>query len=241
MKIIVGLGNPGKQYNQTRHNVGFDVLTCIAQRYAVGRPKAKFNAEVAETRIKNEKAVLISPLTFMNLSGQSVRAAVDFYKIELSDLLVVCDDINLEVGRIRFRPSGSAGGQNGLKDIINRLGSDQFSRLRVGVGRVPPQWDTSNFVLGKFDDQDRPTVDKSIIRCADAVDVWVESGVQTAMNRFNADPNKKPKSKTPRAARNSPDSREKAASSGDSGSEKINLDGVRKNDIEIDIDKNKTN
>ena len=241
MKIIVGLGNPGKQYNQTRHNVGFDVLTCIAQRYAVGRPKAKFNAEVAETRIKNEKAVLISPLTFMNLSGQSVRAAIDFYKIELSDLLIVCDDINLDVGRIRFRPSGSAGGQNGLKDIINRLGSDQFSRLRVGVGRVLPQWDTSNFVLGKFDDQDRPTIDKTIIQCADAVDVWVESGVQTAMNRFNADPSKKPKPKSPRPARQQPSNRENGESSGDSGSKEINSEAVQKNVDEIDLDKNNTN
>lgn len=195
MKVVVGLGNPGSKYKNTRHNVGFDVLTCIAQRYAVGRPKAKFNAEVAETIIKNEKTILISPLTFMNLSGQSVRAAVDFYKLDLHDVLVICDDINLDVGRLRIRKSGSAGGQNGLKDIINRLGSDQFPRLRVGVGRVPPQWDTSDYVLGKFGEQDQANIEAAVQRASDAVEVWIESGPQTAMNRYNADPNKKTKTK----------------------------------------------
>ena len=195
MKIVVGLGNPGSKYQQTRHNVGFDVLSCIAQRYDIGRPKAKFNAEVAEITIKNEKTVLVSPLTFMNLSGQSVKAAIDFYKVELSDLLIICDDINLDVGRLRFKPSGSAGGQNGLKDIINRLATNQFSRLRIGVGRVPPRWDASDFVLGKFAPQDRELVDKAIRRSADAVEVWVALGVQTAMNQYNADPNKPPKPK----------------------------------------------
>lgn len=193
MKIVVGLGNPGSKYKNTRHNVGFDVLACIAQRYAVGRPKAKFNAEVAETIIKNEKTILISPLTFMNLSGQSVRAAIDFFKIDLHDVLVICDDINLDVGRLRIRKSGSAGGQNGLKDIINRLGSDQFPRLRVGVGRVPAQWDTSDFVLGKFGEEDQASIETAVQRAADAVEVWIDEGPQTAMNRFNADPNKKKK------------------------------------------------
>ena len=193
MKIVVGLGNPGNKYKQTRHNVGFDVLHCIGQRYAIGRPKAKFDAEVAETNIKNEKIVLLSPLTYMNLSGQSVRAAVDFYKIDLADLLIVCDDINLDVGRIRLRPSGSAGGQNGLKDVIQRLGTDQIPRLRIGVGRVPPRWDAADFVLGKFSSDDRAMIDRSIQRASDAVEEWIESGIQSAMNRFNADPNQKKK------------------------------------------------
>ena len=135
MKLIVGLGNPGAKYRGTRHNVGFDVLSVLARRYDVGRPKGKFNAEVAETRIGNEKAVLVSPLTFMNLSGQSVRAAIDFYKCDAGDLLVICDDLNLELARLRIRKNGSAGGQNGLKDIINRLGHQDFCRLRIGIGR----------------------------------------------------------------------------------------------------------
>ncbi|MEL7500356.1 MAG: aminoacyl-tRNA hydrolase [Planctomycetota bacterium] len=197
MKIVVGLGNPGRKYQQTRHNVGFDVLSCIARRYDVGPPKARFKAEVAETIINNEKTVLVSPLTFMNLSGQSVRAAVEFYKIDLAQLLIICDDINLDVGRLRLRASGSAGGQNGLKDIIQRLNTDHFARLRIGVGRVPPKWDTSNFVLGKFDSNDRSTIDKAIERAADAVEVWIDSGIQPAMNQFNANPNKKPKPKNP--------------------------------------------
>ncbi|MCL4127733.1 UNVERIFIED_CONTAM: hypothetical protein GTU68_015088, partial [Idotea baltica] len=194
MKIVVGLGNPGQKYRQTRHNVGFDVLANIAQRYAIGRPKAKFNAEVAETIIKNEKTVLISPLTFMNLSGQSVRAAFDFFKTPLTDLLIVCDDINLDVGRLRMKPSGSAGGQNGLKDIINRLGSDQFARLRIGVGKVPPNWDTANYVLGKFGPDDQATIDAAINNASDAVETWIQAGVQAAMNQFNADPTKQNKS-----------------------------------------------
>ena len=177
MKLIVGLGNPGKKYQSTRHNVGFDVLACLAKRYDVGRPKAKFNAEVAETIIKNEKTILLSPLTYMNLSGQSVRAAVDFYKLPLTELLVICDDINLDLARLRFKPSGSAGGQNGLKDIINRLGTQTFDRLRVGVGRVPPEWDTADFVLGKFLKEDQPDMDAGISRAANAVEVWVEQGL----------------------------------------------------------------
>ena len=195
MKIVVGLGNPGQKYKHTRHNVGFDVLANVAQRYLVGLPKAKFNAEVAEAVIKNEKTILISPLTYMNLSGQSVRAAVDFFKVPLEDILIVCDDINLDIGRLRLKPGGSAGGQNGLKDIIQRLGTDRFPRLRLGVGKVPPRWDTADYVLGKFDSDDRPLVDVGVKLAADAIEVWIESGLQTAMNRFNADPNKKPKQK----------------------------------------------
>ena len=131
----------------------------------------------------------------MNLSGQSVRAAVDFYKLPLTDLLVICDDLNLDVARLRIKPGGSAGGQNGLKDIIQRLGTQDFSRLRVGVGRPPPGWDTANFVLGKFSDEDQPTIEKGIQRAADAVEVWVKQGTQHAMNQFNADPEKKTKNK----------------------------------------------
>ena len=195
MKIVVGLGNPGQKYKLTRHNVGFDVLTSVAQRYLVGAPKTKFNAEVCEALIKNEKTILISPLTFMNLSGRSVQAAVDFFKVPLEDVLIVCDDINLDVGRLRLKPGGSAGGQNGLKDIIQRLGTDKFPRLRLGVGQVPTRWDTADYVLGKFDSDDRLLVDVGIKLATDAIEVWIESGMQTAMNRFNADPNKKPKPK----------------------------------------------
>ena len=195
MKLVVGLGNPGRKYVGTRHNVGFDVLACLAQRYDVGRPKAKFNAEIAEASIKNQKTILLSPLTFMNLSGNSVRAAVDFYKLPVTDLLVICDDINLDVARLRFKPSGSAGGQNGLKDIIQKLGTQEFGRLRVGVGKTPPNWDTSDFVLGKFSGEDQAQIELGVTRAANAVETWIDEGMQRAMNLFNADPNKKPKQK----------------------------------------------
>ncbi|MDE0938226.1 MAG: aminoacyl-tRNA hydrolase [Mariniblastus sp.] len=193
MKIVVGLGNPGREYDGTRHNVGFEVLALIAQRFDVGRPKAKFKAEVAEVSIKNQKTILLSPLTYMNLSGQSVRAALDFYKLPLSDVLVICDDINLEVAKLRFRPSGSAGGQNGLKNIIQQLGSQDFGRLRVGVGKTPPNWNASDFVLGKFGADERSEMDLGISRAANAVEAWIEHGIEAAMNQFNANPTQQKK------------------------------------------------
>ena len=193
MKLIVGLGNPGQKYKGTRHNIGFDVIANLAQRFDIGRPKAKFNAETAETVIRNEKAVLLSPLTFMNLSGQSVRAAMDFYKLAIDDLIVVCDDLALETGRIRLRPGGSDGGQKGLKDIINRIGTQDFSRLRIGIGSPPGGWDAADYVLGKFSDEEKPEIRKSVERACDAIVVWVSEGIQQSMSQFNADPNKPPK------------------------------------------------
>lgn len=203
MRVVVGLGNPGAKYRGTRHNVGFDVIACLAERFFVGRCKAKFNAEIAEVSVRNEKVVLVSPLTFMNLSGQSVRAAVDFYKLPIESLLVICDDINLDLGRLRFRPSGSAGGQNGLKDIIQKLGSQSFSRLRVGVGKAPAGWDAADFVLGKFSAEEQPLIDTSVVRAANAVEEWVASGVQVAMNLYNRDPAKPKDKSTPVDVRSS--------------------------------------
>ncbi len=189
MKLVVGLGNPGKKYNGTRHNVGYELIGQFGLKYGTGRPKSKFNAELAETTIQNEKTVLVCPLTFMNLSGQTVVEAVNFYKLQLDDLLIVCDDFNLDVGRLRFRPSGSSGGQNGLDDIISRLGTQKFGRLRLGVGRPPPEWNVSNYVLGRFDATDRETMNQSIHRSVKAVEHWIEFGMQSAMNEYNADPN----------------------------------------------------
>jgi PTH1 family peptidyl-tRNA hydrolase len=222
MKMVVGLGNPGQKYAGTRHNVGFDVIAELARRYENGRPKNKFNGEYAETIINNEKTVLICPLTFMNLSGQSVRAFVDFFKLDLDDLLIICDDFNLALGRIRMRPNGSAGGQNGLNDIINRLGSRDFGRLRLGIGKPPPNWEVSNYVLGKFGEDDRSVIGKSVARCADATEVWVAKGMQAAMNQFNADPNKPAKPK-----KQKPDSTE---SSNENGDEVVADDNETKSD-----------
>jgi PTH1 family peptidyl-tRNA hydrolase len=191
MKIIVGLGNPGSKYKDTRHNIGFDVVAELAKRHFTDRPKAQFDSEIAEIRIGTEKCLLISPLTYMNLSGKAVQAAVAFYKVSAQcDLMIVCDDLNLASGRIRVRARGSAGGQNGIKDIINRLGSPDFARLRVGIGKPPPRWDTADYVLGKFDSQERSLIDAAIATSANAIEAWVEEGVQYVMNRFNADPAK---------------------------------------------------
>lgn len=188
MKLIVGLGNPGRKYEGTRHNIGFEVIAELARRYDVGRPKAKFNAEIAETIIRNEKTLLMCPLTFMNLSGQSVRAAFDFYKLSRDEILIICDDVNLPLAKLRLRPGGSGGGQNGLNDIIERLGSQQFSRLRIGIDRPPPEWEVSNYVLGRFSTEDLVLIEPSIKLAGDAVACWIGEGIDQAMNRFNPDP-----------------------------------------------------
>jgi PTH1 family peptidyl-tRNA hydrolase len=209
MKLIVGLGNPGRKYQGTRHNIGFEVIANLANRHSVGRPRSKFNAEIAEIKIDagiggeigGEKTLLMSPLTFMNLSGQSIRAAFDFYKLELTDLLVICDDWALPVGRLRIKPAGSAGGQKGLADTIGRLGSNQFSRLRVGIGSPPPEWEAANYVLGQFDEFEKPEIESVIERAADASEAWVRNGVQAVMNQFNADPNADPKAEKKNASK----------------------------------------
>jgi PTH1 family peptidyl-tRNA hydrolase len=206
MKMVVGLGNPGRKYISTRHNVGFEVIAELARRFDAGRPRAKFDGEFAETVLQNKKILLVCPLTFMNLSGQCVQAAMDFYKIQLDDLLVVCDDINLDLARIRIKAAGSAGGQKGLDDIIRRLGTQAIGRLRLGVGRVPPNWDASDYVLGKFSSEEKVEIEKAIRQSADAVEHWVGFGIQSAMNRFNADPNK-PEKTVPNESKTSGGSR----------------------------------
>lgn len=196
MKIVVGLGNPGSKYQGTRHNVGFDVIEALVQKYAFGaRAKSKFNSNMHEVMIGSTKVLLLSPLTYMNLSGQTVRAAIDFFKLDLDDLMVICDDLNLDIGRIRIRAKGSAGGQNGIKDIINRLGTQEFSRLRLGIGRPPANWDTADYVLGKFDEVDQKLIGDSVKQAVNACECWIDNGVQTTMNRFNANPSAKPKKK----------------------------------------------
>jgi PTH1 family peptidyl-tRNA hydrolase len=186
MKLIVGLGNPGSRYAGTRHNVGFEVIAELSRRHAAGAPRQKFQAELAEATIAGEKTLLLCPLTFMNLSGQAVQPARDFYKIENNDLLVVCDDFALPLGTLRLRAQGSAGGQKGLDDILRRLGTDEVPRLRIGIGPLPEGWEAANFVLGKFSKEDEPTVKDNVKRAADAVAVWTKDGLAKAMNQFNS-------------------------------------------------------
>lgn len=186
MKLIVGLGNPGGKYRETRHNVGFEVAVRLAKRHGESPPRGRFQGETVEATIAGQKVLLLTPLTYMNLSGASVLAARDFYKIEQQDLLVVCDDFNLPLGKLRLRIKGSAGGQNGLANIIERLGTEEIPRLRIGIGSVPPGRDAAAYVLGRFPKDEQPVISEALDRAADAAAAWVELGINEAMNKYNA-------------------------------------------------------
>ena len=156
MKLVVGLGNPGRKYEGTRHNLGFAVLAELAKQLGAGRPKEKFHGELVEAELEGEKLLLLGPLTYMNNSGTSVLAARDYFALANENLLVVCDDLNLPLAKLRFRPGGSAGGHKGLADIIGRLGTEEFPRLRIGIGSPPEHWDATDFVLGRFAEAEKP-------------------------------------------------------------------------------------
>jgi PTH1 family peptidyl-tRNA hydrolase len=186
VKLIVGLGNPGKEYERTRHNVGFRAVDLLAGRWRIDMLSEKFHAWFGSGAIRDERVVLLKPTTFMNRSGQAVQAAGKFYQLELADLLVVSDDVALDLGRLRIRKQGSAGGHNGLSDIIRRIGSDEFCRIRIGIGDAPGAVRSSH-VLGRFVPEEEEIVEPAIVRCADAVETWLSEGADTAMNRFNVD------------------------------------------------------
>lgn len=186
MKAIIGLGNPGRDYKWTRHNIGFEVINKLAYDYNIDMNKEKYKAVIGEGRIGFEKVILIEPLTFMNLSGESIREFVNFYKLEPEDIIVICDDINLPVGSIRIRAKGSDGGQKGLRSIIYQLGYDNFTRVRVGVGEKPQQWDLAKYVLSKFTEEEKEEIIKGITSAGDAVTMIVKDGdTQQAMNTYN--------------------------------------------------------
>ena len=185
MKIIVGLGNPGRKYDGTRHNVGFEVIDRLASAPGVSGFSSRFQAQIAEAREDAEKVLLVKPETFMNLSGLAVRQLVDFYQAPLSDLLVVCDDVNLPLGKLRFRARGTHGGHNGLRDIQNHLGTTEYSRLRIGVD-APGMDDMVNHVLGRFRPTEKKVIDEGISLATQATVVWVRQGIQTCMNQYNS-------------------------------------------------------
>jgi len=185
MKVVVGLGNPGRKYQGTRHNVGFDVLDEVARRHEAGRRRAKFDGEVVDLLLADTRVLLLWPQTYMNLSGVSVGKACDFYGVGCEDLLVVCDDFHLPLGKLRARPRGSAGGQKGLGDIIRRFGNQAIARLRVGIGPLPERWDPVDFVLSRFGRSEGEEIEHVVVRAADAVAVWVCEGIEVCMNRFN--------------------------------------------------------
>lgn len=185
MKCIVGLGNPGRKYEGTRHNVGFQVLDSLADRHRVEWELAPRGIEALIARQRADGILLAKPLTFMNLSGPATVGLLQFYKIELPDSLVIVDDTNLELGRLRARASGSAGGHNGLKSVIEALGTMEFARLRIGVGRGDARRDLADHVLAKFEPEERPIVAEAVGRSADAADLFVAEGIAPVMNRFN--------------------------------------------------------
>jgi PTH1 family peptidyl-tRNA hydrolase len=188
MKLVVGLGNPGPEYDGTRHNVGFDVVDRLARRWAdpaSSVAKSRFSGLVVEAQIRDEKVLLLKPLTYMNLSGKAVAEAIRFYKLSAADdLLVVVDDTALPCGSIRLKPGGGAGGHNGLSDVSRLLGTDDWSRLRIGIDK-PGQIPLKNYVLGRFAPEQKPLVESSLDEAADAAACWASEGLATAMNRFN--------------------------------------------------------
>lgn len=185
VKMIVGLGNPGEEYIGTRHNVGFTVIDSLSKQLKVDLKKRKFGAAFGQSEFEDKKLILLKPQQYMNCSGQVVATAAGFYKLSPNDLLVVTDDMALEPGRIRIRARGSAGGHNGLADIIEKLGSCEFGRLRIGIGRDVNET-AHNYVLDKPTDRDRPLIEAAIVKAQQAVICWVRYGVEAAMNEFNA-------------------------------------------------------
>lgn len=186
MYIIVGLGNPGKEYQNTRHNIGFDVIDRLADEENISVIEKKHKALVGKGYIGGQKVILAKPLTFMNLSGESVRELIDYYKVdEESELIVISDDISLDVGKLRIRKKGSAGGHNGLKNIIQHLGHDTFMRVKMGVGEKPKGYDLADYVLGHFTQDERKIMDDAAKKAVDAIRTIMQDGADLAMNRYN--------------------------------------------------------
>ncbi len=215
MKLIVGLGNPGREYAGTRHNIGFDVIDSLAQKLGwASRPgefdrlaRGKFDGLMLDGSIHvasgpdgggDEKLLLLKPATYMNLSGRSVQAAVAFYNLTPADVMIVLDDVALPCGRLRMRKEGSSGGHNGLKDIEQALGTAQYPRLRIGIDPPPPRVPQKDYVLGRFSDEQRKMLDPAVKRACGAILTWVEKGIESAMNQFNAE-DKKESSQEPEA------------------------------------------
>ena len=186
MYIIAGLGNPTQQYDHTRHNIGFDTITYLADRYHITMNTKKFQAICGTGVIEGQKVLLLKPQTYMNLSGNSIGEAVNFYKLDpATEVIVIYDDIALEPGYIRVRKKGSAGGHNGIKDIIAHLGTQEFQRIRVGVGEKPKDYDLAAYVLGHFAAEDRKKVEEAIAQAADDVELMVQDRADEAMNLYN--------------------------------------------------------
>lgn len=186
MYLIVGLGNPGRQYEGTRHNMGFDTVDYLSDKYQIPQSGVKFNAMYGTGMIGRQKVILMKPLSYMNLSGTPVQAMASYFKVDPeTEMIVIYDDIDLNPGQLRIRKQGSAGGHNGMKDLIQKLGTQKFLRIKVGVGAKPKGWDLADYVLGRFSPEERKIVDESLVRAADAVKLILSEGVDAAMNEYN--------------------------------------------------------
>ena len=186
MYIIVGLGNPKKEYDNTRHNIGFDVIDALANANRIGMTEKKHKAIIGKGIVGGQKVLLVKPQTYMNLSGESVRELVDYYKIdETSELIVISDDISLGVGQLRIRKKGSAGGHNGLKNIILHLGHDVFQRVKMGVGEKPQNYDLADYILGHFSKEERKIMDDSVLDACRAIEMMINDDTDGAMNLYN--------------------------------------------------------
>lgn len=187
MFVIAGLGNPTKQYEKTRHNVGFDVIDALAEKYNISMDEKKHKAICGKGIIEGEKVLLVKPQTFMNLSGESIAEVLNFYKADAeSEFLVIFDDISLAPGNIRIRKKGSAGGHNGIKNIIAMTGTQNFMRIKVGVGEKPAGWDLADYVLGRFNEEDRKNVDAAIQDAIGAAALMIQGETDQAMNLYNS-------------------------------------------------------
>ena len=183
MKVIVGLGNPGKKYSDPRHNIGFRVLEEIARRSSIEKEESRFDAIIGHIRIGGEKVLLVKPLTYMNLSGKAVQPLMRWFKLDLGDLIVIYDDMDLSPGVLRLRAQGGSGGHKGMASIIDRLGSQEFARIRIGIGR--PDNEAIGWVLGKFSSTEQKLMEEVIDQAAAAVECWVKQGIDRAMNEYN--------------------------------------------------------
>lgn len=185
MYIIVGLGNPEDKYDKTRHNIGFDTIDYLANKYNISMDFMKHKAICGKGIIEGEKVILAKPITYMNLSGESVKELVNYYKVDREELIIIYDDIDLDVGNMRLRRKGSAGGHNGIKNIIAHLGTEEFNRVKIGVGAKPKGWDLVDHVLGRFSDEERVEVEKAIAKAAEACATIMTEDMTYAMNEFN--------------------------------------------------------
>ncbi len=185
MYLIVGLGNPEPEYSKTRHNMGFDVVNQIADKYQIELTRTKFNGIYGSGEIEKQKVILLKPQTFMNLSGECIKPFVDFYKIPLKNVLVIYDDMDISIGSIKLRKKGGPGTHNGAKSVVHELASEEFPRIRVGIGKPIDEYDAIDYVIGKIDEETYSKLEEGIKKGAQAVTEFIKNGIDTAMNKFN--------------------------------------------------------